>query len=75
LPHNSPQLHHKSTTFCTPFSPKTPAKTHIHQRRKKPTESRGRNSQNGVPEALIFLKAKQQKAGIAPGLWWLTELG
>src|SRR5258707_3673356 len=30
LPRNSPQLHHKNTTTCTPFFPKTPAKTPLH---------------------------------------------
>jgi hypothetical protein len=26
-----PQLHHQKTTFCTPFFPKPPAKTRVHQ--------------------------------------------
>src|SRR5258707_9860596 len=35
LPRNSPQLHHKNTTTCTPFFPKTPEKTPLHQPNKK----------------------------------------
>jgi hypothetical protein len=35
LPHISPQLHHKSTTFCASFSPKTPVKTRIRHRSEK----------------------------------------
>jgi hypothetical protein len=35
LPRNSPQLHHKNTTICTPFFSKTPAKTPLHQHSKK----------------------------------------
>jgi hypothetical protein len=37
LPRNSPQLHHKKTTVCTPLFAKTPAKTLLHHRQKKPS--------------------------------------
>jgi hypothetical protein len=32
---NPPRIHHRKTTFCTPFLPKPPAKTPVIQPRKK----------------------------------------
>ncbi len=37
---NPPQIHHRKTTFCTPFLPKPPAKTPVIQPRKKLLQKR-----------------------------------
>jgi hypothetical protein len=37
---NPPQIHHRKTTFCTPFLPKPPAKTPVTQPRKKLLQKR-----------------------------------
>ena len=40
LPRISPQIHHQNTTFCHPFSPKTPVKHHKQPQQKKCKKSR-----------------------------------
>jgi hypothetical protein len=37
---NPPQIHHRKTTFCTPFWPKPPAKMPVIQLRKKYCKNR-----------------------------------
>jgi hypothetical protein len=37
---NPPQIHHRKTTFCTPFLPKPPAKTPVIRARKKLLQNR-----------------------------------
>jgi hypothetical protein len=47
LPHISPQLDHKNTTFTHHVSAKTPAKTPIHHNRKN--RNRKTAIQSGIP--------------------------
>jgi hypothetical protein len=58
LPRITPQIHHQTTTFCTSLLPKPPAKTHIHQRRKKRREKH--------PFARNFLGRKCERPGAIP---------